>query len=61
MPKTNTINGYYAHIYYTDDASLIIDERIRKDMKSKFYVVSGCWKKVSVNPHTKPVYEIGVL
>jgi len=41
MPKTNLINGYHDHIYYTDDASRAIVERIREVVESQFDVVLG--------------------
>ena len=58
MTISKQINGYHAHVYYTDDISRAIAGRIREYVEHKFTVVMGRWRDDPVGPHPLPMYQM---
>ncbi len=58
MRETSTINGYHAHVYYTDAVSRASAERLRAAIEQRFDVRMGRWRDEPVGPHPRPMYQV---
>lgn len=52
------IDGYHAHVYYTNDAERALAGMIREAAERSFDVVMGRWRDKPVGPHPLPMYQI---
>jgi aromatic ring-cleaving dioxygenase len=61
MPKTNSINEYQAHIYYSNVSLRTIARRIREEVESKFVVLMGRGRDEPLGPHPTPICQMAFI
>ena len=58
MKKSSEIREFHAHVYFDNPDSKYLAAKIRRKIKSKFYVTLGKWHNKAVGPHPLPMYQI---
>ena len=56
--KPESIQGYHAHVYYSDSTQRAIAAAIREAAEQQFDVKLGRWRETAVGPHPLPMYQI---
>lgn len=58
MTDVATINGYHAHVYYTDADTRQRAAELREELEERFTVEMGRWRDEPVGPHPLPMYQV---
>lgn len=58
MFNDEPINGFHAHIYYTNQEEKSYAGEIRSHVEQSFDVVMGRWRDEPVGPHPVAMYQI---